>query len=111
MRPGRRFKIASIAVLVLLFGAFAAATWYYSERINSGGLQIDREPDDHDVEVIAINGDSITLKGGSPEKQPEFVGLSWPGGYARVDGVTPVDGGGVSPTKKDGSAPTDSDPP
>jgi pimeloyl-ACP methyl ester carboxylesterase len=92
MRPGRRFALATIAALVLLLGAYAVATWYYSERINSGGLQVDRGPEDYDVEVIAVGGESITLKGGSPEEQPEFVGLEWPGGYARADGLNAIDG-------------------
>jgi hypothetical protein len=92
MRPGRRFAISSISVLVLLFGLFSAATLYYSERINSGGLEVDRSAEDHDVEVIAIDGDSVTLKGGNPAKQPRVVGLEWPGGYARADGLVPVEG-------------------
>ena len=92
MRSGRRFAIASIAAFVLLFGAYSAAIWYYSERINSGGLQVDRGSEDYDVEVIAIGGDSITLKGGSPKDQPKIVGLEWPEGYARADGLISIDG-------------------
>ncbi|NQW16201.1 MAG: alpha/beta fold hydrolase [Chloroflexi bacterium] len=53
---------------------------------------MDRDPKEHDVEVIALNGGSISLKGGSPGNQPEFVGLEWSGGYARADGLTSVDG-------------------
>jgi pimeloyl-ACP methyl ester carboxylesterase len=98
----RWFRITWMRGVVVLGGVAVATVvgvsgvgWYYSSEIEDGAFVIEREPEEYDVRVVALDGDLVTLEGpegSDPRKEPRITGLEWPGGYATVGGILAVDG-------------------
>ena len=85
--------LAAIPPLTLLGGG-----WYYSGVIEDVGFTVDREPHEFEIEVIAIDAESITLA--PPDNDhfsvPPMMGLASLDAYARVDGIQTADGSQVT---------------
>lgn len=79
-----------LAVLVVV--ALGAGGWYYS------GMVIDpaRGPASYPIEVTAVSGGQVTLKGGGDTDSPGMYGLTWAGGSALVGPVSSVSGDDVT---------------
>ena len=74
----RRHLLWTLAVvLVLAVAALGGAGWYYS------GLVIDPvHTPSYPLEVTAVSGDQVTIKGGSDTDSPGTYGLTWADGNA-----------------------------
>ncbi|WP_203978098.1 alpha/beta hydrolase [Planotetraspora silvatica] len=83
MPPWRRrlvWAVAGVALPSVI--ALGGAGWYYS------GLVIDPyHSSDYPLEVTAVNGDQVTLKGGADTAAPGTYGLTWAGGNALLGPV------------------------
>jgi hypothetical protein len=81
--PWRRrlvWAVAGIALLAVI--SLGGAGWYYS------GLVIDPyHSSDYPLEVTAVNGDQVTLKGGTDTAAPGTYGLTWANGNALLGPV------------------------
>ena len=90
------------AVVVVLVVVFLAAAWYFSGQIASGALTSTPDgalPAFDDVEVVAVDSDSVTLAKG-PDAGVNFdadavYGLAWDGGTGIVGAATPGPDGTV----------------
>ncbi|MCT9929785.1 S9 family peptidase [Planotetraspora sp. A-T 1434] len=86
-----RRRVACTVAVVAVFGVVAVggAGWYYS------GLVLDPvHASDYPLEVMAFNGDEVTLKGGSDTATPGTYGLTWANGNALL-GPTVTTGSGT----------------
>jgi hypothetical protein len=72
--------------------------WYYSGVIEDVGFTVDREPHEFEVEVVAIDAKSITLKPPDTDhfSVPTAMGLATQNAYARIDGILAADGSHVT---------------
>jgi pimeloyl-ACP methyl ester carboxylesterase len=87
----RRLLLAGAGVALLAVIALGGAGWYYS------GLVIDPvHSSDYPLEVTALNGDQVTLKGGSDTGAPGTYGLTWANGNALLGPVTSTGAGTVT---------------
>ena len=89
IRPGRRFAIASAALLALAILLFAGAAWYYSSVIRSGLLKPDYSPSTLNLRVVDVVGDHIVLTPRSDDHvsgldDNELWGLQGASGYGQV---------------------------
>lgn len=82
------------ALIILLVLVVIAATWAYSEQIESGLLAAELAPPVYDLEVLIVGGGRVTLSGGA--EVPGIWGLEWETGYARVGPVSSVTAVGVT---------------
>lgn len=90
------------AVVVVLVVVFLAASWYFSGQIAAGALTATPEgalPSFDDVEVVAVDSDSVTLAKG-PDAGVNFdadavYGLAWDGGTGIVGAAAPGPDGTV----------------
>ena len=89
--------MAALVVVLLALAGLAAGGWYYSERLRSGALEPDREKDEFDLQVVAMEDGSVTLRsargpGTSGDwKSDGTFGLEWEQGYGQVGAVLEMD--------------------
>ncbi|MEW9533349.1 alpha/beta hydrolase [Microbispora sp. NPDC049125] len=90
--PWRRRLVWSVAVIASLgLIAVGGAGWYYS------GLVIDPvHASDYPLTVTAVNGDQVTLKGGSDTAAPGTYGLTWEDGNALLGPAVATGAGTVT---------------
>ncbi len=80
-----------VVILVLLAGI----TWYYAGEIHAGAFAIDREPDTFDLEIVAIDGETITLRrveGDGDLDPPGTMGLEGESGFGHATAVLDLTG-------------------
>lgn len=85
----RRVAIACGALGTLVLVTTAAGGWYYADEL----LQVRPDPVERPVEVVAVEGSTVTLTGEGAD-QPGLTGLEWDGGYARLGAEVTVVGDG-----------------
>ena len=95
-----RWKTAVMAVsgvLVVAVGGLVAGGWYFSSALRGGALETDREPEQPDLQVVALGEGRVSLRatteaseGGDWTKDGIF-GLEWDGGYGRVGAILEID--------------------
>ena len=89
-----------LITLVVSFGLLSFG-YYYAETLKDGALKPDREPDELDLEVAAIDEDRVTLRlTDKAEEDGDWAhrgtfGLEWAGGYAQVGKILDRDDGQV----------------
>jgi uncharacterized protein len=92
-RPHRARRVVAILAVVLLGLVavfYVAGGWYFSNKIWSGGLELNVSTGvpDYDLTITALDGDTVTLaaKGDAPLAltQPSYYALMWSGGSAHV---------------------------
>ncbi len=95
-----RWKIAILAVsavLVVALGGLVAGGWYFSELVKDGALEPDRDPDELDLEVVALGEGRVTLRATSEASEDGdwtkdgIFGLEWDGGYGQVRAILEID--------------------
>ena len=95
-----RWKIAVMAVsavLVVALGGLVAGGWYFSNALREGALEPDREPDELDLQVVALGEGRVTLRAtGKASEDGDWTkdsvfGLEWDGGYGRVGAILEID--------------------
>ena len=87
----RRLVQSLVVLLVVLVLGLAAGGWYYSGEVLPAAVA---RPPVMDVEVVAVDGDRITLRPDVSTPQPEVadlvgegtVGFAHPGGYLQLSG-------------------------
>ena len=97
MIPKRWAAVVGGFVLLLAVLVFGAA-WYYSIQIEDGVLRVKHDPTKYDVEIIALESDRVGLRFPTEKdllKQPETVGIDWPGGYASLGDTIDIHGVGA----------------
>jgi pimeloyl-ACP methyl ester carboxylesterase len=85
-RRYRRWVLGVVALLLVLAVADAGAGWYFSNQV------LDRDQPSYPVQVLAVEGGTVTLSRDSSTERPIPIGLSWNGGHAVLDGRVRVDG-------------------
>ncbi len=95
-----RWKIAVMAAsaaLVVVLGGVVAGGWYFSNVLRGGALEPDRDPDELDLQLIALGTGRVTLRAtelasedGDWTKDGIF-GLGWDGGYGQVRAILEID--------------------
>lgn len=75
----RRVAIASGTLGALVIATTAAGGWYYADEL----LQVRPDPKERPIEVLAVSGGMITLRGEGAD-EPGLTGLEWDDGYARI---------------------------
>lgn len=93
-----------VALLLAVSGAALLALaglvmggWYFSDQIRGGALEPDRDPDEPDLEVVALREEQVTLH--ATEKANEngdwrkdgIFGLEWQRGYGQVGAIREID--------------------
>ncbi len=87
----RRLLWTLAVVVVLAVAAVGGAGWYYS------GLVIDPvHTSGYPLEVTAVSGDQVTIKGGADTAAPGTYGLTWADGNALVGQVITTGAGTVT---------------
>ncbi len=91
------FLAVSAVVLLALGGVVVGGGWYFSDRLKGGALEPDRDPDQLDLQVVALGEGQVTLraterasKDGDWTKEGIF-GLEWAGGYGQVSAILRID--------------------
>jgi len=77
---------AAVAAVFIVLG-LVAATWYYSEEIEDGLLQVSEPATDRDLTVVAVGEDFIVVPADDDTARPGRWGLSYDGGHAEVGDV------------------------
>jgi len=83
-------------VLVAL-GGVVGGGWYISDLLRAGALEPDRDPDQLDLQVVALEEGEVTLR--ATERASEegdwtkdgIFGLEWAGGYGQVGAILRID--------------------
>ena len=91
----KRLALVFGGLAIFLLVAVLGIGWYYSGQIEDGALRVKHDPEEYDVEVVALDDGRITLGFPAEEdlrKEPRTMGLQWPGGYARVGENLEIDG-------------------
>lgn len=97
----RRLVRALVGLLVLVLVALAAGGWYYTRELLPAATP---EPPDRSVEVVAVDGDRVTLRP-TPATPPHdvddlagqaVVGFHHPGGYLQLSGASAGTRGGAT---------------
>ncbi len=98
MRFARSRVAAGLAlVLMLLLAVSGAASCWASGEVHSSVFAVDHDPHAYDLEVVRVDGRTITLRGDDADLTRSGVfGLEWPGGYAQVGPVVESDGDEVT---------------
>ena len=89
----RNSTVLGISVFIML-SVWLGVSWYYAGELESVAFKIDHEEDEFDLEVIALNGNTIELRhiGGSDLwERPGVWGLEWDGGYGQIREIISVD--------------------
>lgn len=87
----RRLLWTAAVVAVVAVAAVGGAGWYYS------GLVIDPEhTSTYPLEVTAVDGGQVTIKGGTDTDAPGTYGLTWADGNAVLGAVTATGTGTVT---------------
>lgn len=95
-----RWKIAIMAVsavVLLALGGVAAGGWYISNVLRDGALEPDRDPDELDLQVVALEEGRVTLRAtGKASEDGDWTregvfGLEWDGGYGQVGAILEID--------------------
>ena len=98
-RPHRARRVVAVlatVVLALVAVFYVAGGWYFSGRIQSGGLELDVSTGvpDYDLTIAALGPGTVTLKANADAPvaltQPSFYALMWSGGSAHVGPATGV---------------------
>ncbi len=83
-------------IVLLALAALAGGGWYYADSLKSDALQPDRDPDQRDLQVVAIDGAQVTLRAtdaaaddGDWPKDGTF-GLEGPGAYGQVGAIQQI---------------------
>ena len=82
--------IPIVALIVILALALFTVGWIFSSQIEDGGFRVKHEPEKYEVEVTSLGVGTVGLRsttGTDLEKEPEVIGLEWPGGYAQAGRV------------------------
>jgi alpha-beta hydrolase superfamily lysophospholipase len=82
-----------IAVVVLVV---VAATWVYSNQIESMLLRVSPAQPVYDLQVLGVTDQEVTLTRAADAEQPGTWGLEWETGYARVGSVAALSEEGVA---------------
>jgi predicted alpha/beta hydrolase len=113
-RRRRRLLVRTLSVVVALLAVvWLAAAWYFSDVLYEDGLRVTPPPlvPLADVEVVAVDDDSITLAPGAHQPReasaPGTWGLWWEEGYGRLTEIERTSGGAVTRafTRLDGVGP------
>ena len=84
-------------MVVLLLAVTGAASCWASDGVHSGLFVVDHDPHEFDLEVVRVDGRTITLRGDDADlTRPGVFGLEWPGSYAQVGPVIESDGDEVT---------------
>lgn len=97
-RVPKRLALVFGGLALFLIVAVLGIGWYYSGQIEDGALRVKHDPEEYDVEVVALDDGRITLRSPTEEdlrKEPRTMGLEWSGGYARVGEMLEIDGNEV----------------
>ncbi|GII52442.1 alpha/beta hydrolase [Planotetraspora thailandica] len=87
----RRLQWAGAGGALLAAIALGGSGWYYS------GLVIDPlHSHDYPLEVVAVEGETVTLKGGTDTAAPGTYGLTWADGNAQLGPVLSTGSGTVT---------------
>ena len=85
----RRILIPFLSVLVLFYGGLG---WVFSSKIQNDAFALDTPGvPDYEVEVLAVDDDSIRLSLASDNHHLTELGVrgvSWPGGYGQIGPIT-----------------------
>ena len=76
-----------VAVVVVLL---AGICWYYAGEIYAGGFEIDRSPDELNLEIVAVSDGTITLRAAEGTQDLDkagIYGLLGDNGYGRVQDI------------------------
>ena len=95
LRLTRRRAIVLGSLAVVLLSAWMGVSWYYAGQIESLGFEIDRDPDELDLEIVSFEGGVVTLRhlsGGDLWERSRLWGLEWEGGYGQIGEILGVDG-------------------
>ncbi len=89
---GARIALGVIVVVLLLLAvAVAYGAWDFSSQIADGALRIEHDPVTHDVAVVAVNDEAVTLRLTDEDRadllSDEILGIRWPDGYAQLGPV------------------------
>ena len=89
--------LASSAFVLLALGGVVGGGWYISDLLRAGALEPNRDPDQLDLQVVALEEGEVTLRAterasadGDWTKDGIF-GLEWAGGYGRVGAILRID--------------------
>ena len=92
-----RTRIIAAAVVVVLLLALGGYCWWISEQLADGAFRLRRGPRTIGLEVVAVDGDRVTLREFSDSnwKRPGIWGLEWhtdeADGFVQLMGVAAVD--------------------
>lgn len=89
----RRLVQSLVVLLVVALLGLAAGGWYYANQVLPAALA---QPPEMEVEVVAVDGDRITLRPDASTPDHEVadlvgegtVGFAHPGGYLQLSGVS-----------------------
>ena len=97
----RTLVLLAVGLLIAALLAISAGAWYYSDELRDGAFAVKREPDELDLQVVALESRRITLRA-TPEadndgdwSHPGVFGLEWRGGYGQVGEILERDGSQV----------------
>lgn len=88
-RPATAVALGTGGLVLVLS---AAASVYLAYRIDVGALAPDPDPPDRPLEVLAMDGDQISLRGDQDDLYRDGLwGLEWDGGYGQVGDIVSAD--------------------
>ncbi len=90
--------LASSAFALVALGGVVGGGWYISGLLRAGALAPDRDPDELDLQVVALGEGQVTLRATNEATEDGdwmkdgIFGLEWEGGYGQVGAILRTDG-------------------
>ena len=86
--------VLGVATVLALFGG----AWYYSGQLNDGALAVKHDPDEFDLQVVAVETNEVTLRATDDAEhdgdwsREGLFGIEWAGGYGQAGDIVRIDG-------------------